>query len=336
MNSILSHSIPLKNVIENLAQELGTTVEKNCQEYSLRVPEKYGRGKIMGVNFQKGMEILLYNCYFYEDLEIRFIVDEIHPLKFLFCESGEVNHRFENGTKFHKLDVYENIIIASCRKNGHILQFKGKTQVKINSLEIDRKKFGVAMNCELKDLGPRMELLFRDIKAENSFFHHGNYSLHMADLFLDIENSSRKDFISRISLEGNAYKMLSLQLLQYNDDMVLPIHRSVLKKFEIKLILQASDIIKNEIRDFTTVQDLALLVGINTNKLQSGFKALYGTTVNEYIHKRRLDLAKNLLKNSEYSISEIVYLIGLTSKSYFSKIFKKKYGILPSRLRQKS
>lgn len=334
MQSILSHSIPLKNVIENLAQQLGTTVEKNCNEYTLSIPEKYGSGEIMGVNFQNGMGMIMYNCFFHEDLEVRFIVDEVHPLKFLFCELGEVNHRFENDSKFHKLDVFENIIIASCNKNGHILQFKGKTQIKVNSLEIDRKKFAVIMNCELNDLSPKMEILFRDTNAQKSFYHHGNYSVHMANLFIDIQNSSKKDFISRISLEGNAYRMLSLQLLQYNDDLILPLNKSVLRKLEIKVIVEASNIIKNEILDFKTVPDLAQIVGINANKLQNGFKELYGTTVNDYVHNRRLDLAKSLLKTSEHSVSEIVFMIGLSSKSYFSKIFKEKYGISPSQVRQ--
>lgn len=90
MHSILSHSIPLKDVIKNLAQQLGTNVQQNCQEYSLIIPEKYGRGSISGINFQGGMGMVIYNCYFHEDLEIRFIVDKIHPLKFLFCERGEI------------------------------------------------------------------------------------------------------------------------------------------------------------------------------------------------------------------------------------------------------
>lgn len=135
-------------------------------------------------------------------------------------------------------------------------------------------------------------------------------------------------------MEGNAYKMLKLQILQYNDDMDSPENKSMLRKLEISLVVEASGIINNEILDFKTVPELALLVGINSNKLQNGFKELYGTTVNNYVHNRRLDLARCLLKNSEFTISEIVFMIGLASKSYFSKIFKEKYGLSPSLIRR--
>ncbi|MDX1318460.1 MAG: AraC family transcriptional regulator, partial [Xanthomarina gelatinilytica] len=36
-----------------------------------------------------------------------------------------------------------------------------------------------------------------------------------------------------------------------------------------------------------------------------------------------------LIKNTDMNISEVVYTIGLTSRSYFSKIFKEKYNCSP-------
>jgi AraC-like DNA-binding protein len=61
---------------------------------------------------------------------------------------------------------------------------------------------------------------------------------------------------------------------------------------------------------------------------------MFNQTVNTYVQGIRLDLAKDLLLNFDYSISEIVYLIGLSSKSYFSKIFREHYGTTPSEFRQ--
>lgn len=71
-------------------------------------------------------------------------------------------------------------------------------------------------------------------------------------------------------------------------------------------------------------------------KLQYGFHNLYGLSVNNYVKKIRLQIAMELLKNSDLSISEIVYKIGLSSRSYFSKIFKEKYGITPSYYKKKT
>lgn len=62
--------------------------------------------------------------------------------------------------------MLENNIVASSHNNGHILKFKGKTEIIINSLEIDREKFAVTMDCELRSLDANLENLFRDITAK--------------------------------------------------------------------------------------------------------------------------------------------------------------------------
>lgn len=45
-------------------------------------------------------------------------------------------------------------------------------------------------------------------------------------------------------------------------------------------------------------------------------------------------LARNLLNSTDYNISEIVSKIGVSSKSYFLKIFKETYDISPSDYRK--
>ena len=336
MQSIRSHSIPLKEVIQDLATQMNTPFVRNCQEYHLNIPVELGAGSIKGIDFDDGLGLLLYDCTFKEDMEIQFIIDKVHPLKFIFCEAGSLTHRFQNEEKIHTMLVLENIIVASSEQNGHILQFKGGVRSIINSLEINRAEFEGTVDCELHSLENinGLETLFRDVFAEREFYHHGSYCVKMADLFIEINEFPKKDFLRRIFLEGSAFRMLTLQTLQYQDDLTASENKTVLRKWEIKLVREASAIIDKEILDFKSVQDLAKQVGINANKLQDGFKDLYDTTVNGYVQGRRLDLANSLLKNTDYSVSEIVYLIGLSSKSYFSKIFKDKYGLSPSVVRQ--
>jgi AraC-like DNA-binding protein len=75
---------------------------------------------------------------------------------------------------------------------------------------------------------------------------------------------------------------------------------------------------------------LSLESGLSQAKLQEGFKLLYARTVTEYIRHARLEAARDYLSNSDMNISQVVYTIGFSSRSYFSKIFKNKYGISPS------
>lgn len=57
--------------------------------------------------------------------------------------------------------------------------------------------------------------------------------------------------------------------------------------------------------------------------------SLTGLSPNALLKEFRLEKAKELLKEKRYSISQITFDCGFTSPSYFTKCFKKKYGLLP-------
>lgn len=336
MKTIISHSIPFKDVLNDLSREMGTDYRQECEEYILEIPEKFGSGSIKGINFQEGIGLLFYDCTFREDVEIKFIVNQVHPLKFLFCEAGGFSHHFENEESIHKVEVLENIIVASSKTDGHILRFFAGVRTQINSLEINRQRFENFMQCEIKTLEKDLKRLFRDTKAENQFYFHGDYSVQMADLFSEISTSPFTEFVHTLFLHGIAYKLLSVQILEYQDAISNEGQQVLLKKRDQELVRKAAEVINNNILDFETVRKLGERVGLNNSKLQNGFKQLYGQTVNEYVQNRRLDLAKNLIRNTDFSFSEIAYMVGLSSKSYFSKIFKDRYGITPSEIRKKN
>ncbi|HUM47192.1 MAG TPA: DUF4242 domain-containing protein [Chitinophagales bacterium] len=56
---------------------------------------------------------------------------------------------------------------------------------------------------------------------------------------------------------------------------------------------------------------------------------LTGLSPNLLLKEFRLEKAKELLKHRRYSISQITFDCGFSSPSYFTKCFKKKYGLLP-------
>lgn len=57
--------------------------------------------------------------------------------------------------------------------------------------------------------------------------------------------------------------------------------------------------------------------------------ALTGLSPNFLVKEFRLEKAKDLMKKQRYNISQITFDSGFTSPSYFTKCFKKKYGLLP-------
>ena len=77
------------------------------------------------------------------------------------------------------------------------------------------------------------------------------------------------------------------------------------------------------------VNFLADKLNISRSGLFAKMKALADVTPNEMIQIVRLKRAAQLLKEGQYTVSEVGYIVGFSNPSYFSKCFTKQFGIRP-------
>ncbi len=66
------------------------------------------------------------------------------------------------------------------------------------------------------------------------------------------------------------------------------------------------------------------------------FKQVTGKTINQYVTEYRIEKAREFLLNKEYKISEVAKMVGYEDSNYFTRLFKKTLGILPSEYREKA
>jgi len=79
-----------------------------------------------------------------------------------------------------------------------------------------------------------------------------------------------------------------------------------------------------------SLDDMAKIAGISSHYLCRIFKQFTNYSPINYWIKIRLDIAIDLLKNSDYNISEIAEMVGFEDIYYFSRLFKKWMGQSPS------
>ena len=85
-----------------------------------------------------------------------------------------------------------------------------------------------------------------------------------------------------------------------------------------------------------SVEDIAAAVNVCRTLFFSRIKSLTGTTPNEFLRSTRLRVAAELLsKPNDLRVTEICYMVGFTSTSYFAKCFHAQFGMLPTEFMEK-
>jgi DNA-binding response OmpR family regulator/anti-sigma regulatory factor (Ser/Thr protein kinase) len=99
-----------------------------------------------------------------------------------------------------------------------------------------------------------------------------------------------------------------------------------------QLLTKVMTIIENKVDDpELTVEYIATQIGMSATHLYRRLRQITGKGTKEIIIDYRLQKAALYIKNQNSNISEAMYAVGFTSQSAFSKSFKGKYGVPPSK-----
>lgn len=84
-----------------------------------------------------------------------------------------------------------------------------------------------------------------------------------------------------------------------------------------------------------SIEQIAEKMSISQRYLSDTLKKETGKTTTEHLQLYLIDEAKNILLKPNKSISEVAYELGFEYPQYFSRLFKRKEGISPSKFREK-
>jgi len=82
--------------------------------------------------------------------------------------------------------------------------------------------------------------------------------------------------------------------------------------------------------------ELAAMVHVSSGYLGRIFKKETGLALTDYIIKKRIAVAKQLLTKTSLSVTDVSARVGITYSSYFTKIFKEQVGMTPQDYRQQT
>ena len=98
-------------------------------------------------------------------------------------------------------------------------------------------------------------------------------------------------------------------------------------------LLRAKDLADARYFEPLTVDDLARAAGLSRAHFSRAFRRAFGESPHAYLLTRRLERAATLLRNTDRSVAEICFSVGLQSVGSFTSSFTRTYGISPTAYR---
>ncbi len=158
-------------------------------------------------------------------------------------------------------------------------------------------------------------------------FTNGNYIFnytkdnrinnHFESIYKSCSNNNLFDAL------GHLYQALSILMTEHsNSSLEYNSHSN-------SYIAKSLEFIEKNYSKNISVSDIASYLNIDRSHFYKIFKLSMMTTPQQYIIEYKLKKSCDLIRKSSYSINEISSLVGFSSQSYFSKLFKKNMNLTP-------
>lgn len=180
-----------------------------------------------------------------------------------------------------------------------------------------------------KDLVIRQTLLAMPLVVEIPVELHLNYNAlkNINSLISHNYPSYTEFYLATLRMQTFLQSILVYLLEQYSFEDIKPTN--------IERIEPAIQYINNHFTEDMRLEHLAQKCCMSANYFYKLFTSALQTTPTNYISLVRMNRALQLLVNNEYNIKEIAYKVGFNDDAYFSRVFKKYYGITPGEYKKK-
>ncbi len=312
------------------------TSDKKYDVCTIIPDPKIGKGVVRFIQLQKGLQTFDFDLTLSQNLEIPINCITFNSLQFLYCLEGSCVHQFDDFDHLHVIEQFQTAVVHSDQGLVSRIYIEAGARLVLNILAVNKKEYFDKFNNEANKFEKRIQNLLHKIGNKKQYYHSGGHSLKIAEqLKLLIGLEYNNEISEMLSQRGRYYLVLARHIEKFCLEVGNNENTSGLLKDELKEVSTIIDYVKEQPEVQHTIKTLCLRSGLSPAKLQEGFKFMCNRTVSDFIRNVRLEKAEKLIRLTDLTISEVTYSVGLTSRSYFCKIFKKKYKYSPKEYKLK-
>lgn len=240
--------------------------------------------------------------------------------------------------KYKKGRVSEVHKLVYITKGSGFLHFEGIDEIEISQgmvlviLPNQHYEYQHDIQSEWKEYYIRFEANPACVRLINALFDDNNQVVNMGfnedvikifDRMIEVLKNDMKS--SQVFLSGMLLYFLGLSFSKSKNGAV--------ERNEVKMIEKAKLIMSENLMKPITLNEIALELNISYSSFRKKFKKHTGHSPAKYSSILRINKAKQLLIESNYSIKEISYMLKFSSVEHFSTNFRKSIGFAPKSFR---
>jgi AraC-like DNA-binding protein len=297
---------------------LPPNITLNEHEQLVGIPKILGRGVRRGMELSHGISLTLadYECsqdWMFEESA------HPHPIQLVICLSGWIH-----GNLHPSLGGTRGYFSGSGISPAYVEINHGGERLTFIDIEIKPEVLESFFLPDRQQYSERMQQLFKGEDWKVAFYP--TVTAKMRSLAQQIWNAPYQGGLRRMYLQAKVLELLVMQLdwLEQAPQSTQSSTRPTRDR-----VYHAREILLADLEHPPSVMELAQQVGVSVGTLQRQFRALFGTTVFGDLTAQRMKQAEQLLRQGDYSVTEIAAVVGYANPGHFAAAFKRQFGITP-------
>lgn len=251
------------------------------------------------------------------------IKNDIDALKIYFNRRGNTSFTYKEFGRHFEIKNGQYMMMYASELNTQILHNEGASE--IFSLQLTRDKFFALVEENKEDINQFTKAIGKQKPV--LFFEDWKFTKpEISSCIDDILNCVYIKEMKKLYLQSKATELF---IRIVNDKTPVAAGKFIKRKSDIEKLYAIKEYIAQNFTSQISLNGICMHFSINEFKLKTGFKELFDTTVIDYLIHNRMEYSRILLFERDLTVTEVAYMTGYSSPQYFSKAFKKKYGISP-------
>ena len=283
------------------------------------------------ISIRPGIRMIIANQACHQGIQMDYDIDKA-PVSFCYNLSQRVH--FSMTSRTGKKTTMERL------PGEGVLAYLPKTRG-IKQIIPDKRIQGVSIHLNLhafNELFGELPQCLRELYSicggsrGKRFYHQSRFNGATFSVLKQILGCCYKDETRRLFFEAKSLELVALKLAELEGKDAY--ESSELNRRETDQVREAYDILRSNLDNPPGLAELSLLVGTNRNRLNHGFKEIYGDTVFNILRNARLSKAWTLLRETDLSIAQIALSVGYSHQANFTIAFRKQFGRTPKTVRK--